>query len=97
MAESLKDAVREAVTKIPAGLYFDAHTIIAMLLQNGDYTRFLDKPQEEQYYHSAISKIIKNDTTDLAATVPDGNGGESESFSKNIRDEFSKCKLYRRK
>jgi len=87
----LEKAVREIISGIPAGVYFDVHTIVERLLQEHDeaYLMSVGNYTSAAQYHSKISAIIAHEL-DLVEKAGD-------SYSKNIHDKFSECHLFRRK
>jgi folate-dependent phosphoribosylglycinamide formyltransferase PurN len=92
---SLEDLVKELIEKIPSKKYFDAHTIIAMMLDENEYhTIYLDGYKEfegrrVQDYHAYISKIIGKHTSLLEKI-------EGKSVSMNIHGIPTECNLFRR-
>ena len=86
----LEKAIRQIVSGIPAGTFFDVHTITQKLLQDHDdvYLENVGNYSSAAQYHSKISAIIAQET-DMVETA--GN-----SYSKNIHDKFSECHLFKR-
>ena len=86
----LEKAIRDIISGIPTGTYFDVHTIIQKLLQDHDdiYLMNTGNYASAAQYHAKISGIIGQDT-DIIEKV--GN-----SYSKNIHDKFSECHLFKR-
>lgn len=92
--ENLKKVI-EAILKeeIKTGLYFDAHTIICILIQqhSDEYlTAFKNSNYSDtKTYHSAISKAVKS----FSALVEDTN---TDCYSRQIHDDFGVNSLYKR-
>ena len=86
----LEKAIREIISGIPSGVYFDVHTITQKLLQEHDdvYLSNVGHYTSAAQYHSKISSIIANETNVVEKV---GN-----SYSKNIHDKFSECHLFKR-
>jgi hypothetical protein len=90
--QELKDAIREIIKSIKQGFYFDSHTVIFMLLQkhSDEYLLGARTYTTTETYHSEISKIVQSNS-DLVEDTG------KEACSKNIHDEFSECRLWRRR
>lgn len=88
----MKKTIKRIIGEIQSGLLFDAHAVIQFLLQeDSDVYNANSKFATTEKYHSEISKIIDEFVNDgLIERV-------GESWSKNIRDNFSKCVCWRRK
>jgi len=85
----LEKTVRQIIGGVPAGVYFDVHTIVEKLLQEHDdvYMANIGNYTSASQYHSKISSVIAQ-ATDIAEKA--GN-----SYSKNIHDKFSECHLFK--
>ena len=86
----LEKAIRNIVSSVPVGMFFDVHMVTQKLLQDHDdvYLSNIGHYTSASQYHSKISGLIAQDT-DVVEKV--GN-----SFSKNIHDKFSECHLFKR-
>ena len=87
--EELKQVVREIISNnIPEGVFFDAHAVIAKMLQDGNYGKYMSSGQDEATFDGLISRIIRD--SDLAVDQ------KEDTWSKNLRDKFSLNRLYKR-
>ena len=86
----LEKAIRNIISGVPVGMYFDVHMVTQKLLQDHDdvYLSNIGHYTSAGQYHSKISSLIAQDA-DIVEKV--GN-----SFSKNIHDTFSDCHLFKR-
>ena len=86
----LEKAIREIVSGIPAGAFFDVHTVTQKLLQDHDdvYLANIGHYTSAAQYHSKISTIIGQETDKVEMA--------GSSYSKNIHDKFSECHLFKR-
>lgn len=91
--ETLEQAIETEVKEIPAGMIFDSHVVIKLLLQKHSDCYLSQMPKKEscttKTYHSQIADIIGS-LSDLAEEV-----GQSCSF--NIHDKLSVCRCWKRK
>lgn len=84
----MRNIIRGYIKNIPKGSIFDSHAIIFKLIQSNSneyLTNFTGNTTA--IYHGTIGQIIaefENDPNDRIKRI--GN-----SWSKNIRDKFSKC------
>ena len=87
----LENAIRNIISGIPAGTFFDVHTITQKLLQDHDdvYLANIGNYTSAALYHSKISGIIAQETDKVEMA--------GKSYSKNIHDKFSECHLFKRK
>ena len=87
----LEKAIRQIISGIPAGAYFDVHTVTQKLLQDHDdaYLTNIGNYSSAAQYHSKISGIIAQETDQVEMA--------GKSYSKNIHDKFSECHLFKRK
>ena len=87
----LESVIREVISNIPLGMFFDVHTIVEKLLQEHDdvYLTNVGNYTSAAHYHSRISSIIGHHINIVEKA---GN-----SYSKNIHDKFNECHLFRRK
>jgi len=87
----MENAIREIISAVPAGDYFDLHTIVSRLLQTHDEIYFvhIGNYTNAAQYHSKISSIVAN-MTDIVELV-------GKSYSRNIHFNFSECNLFRKK
>jgi hypothetical protein len=88
----LEKAIREIIESIKPGWYFDSHTVIFLLLQehSDEYLSGAEGYTSTELYHSEISKIVQSNS-DLVEDTG------KEACSKNIRDNFTECRLWLRK
>ncbi|MCL2381523.1 MAG: hypothetical protein FWC64_08000 [Treponema sp.] len=86
----MKKAIRDIISGIPLGAYFDVHAVIQKMLQEHDdvYLMNVGNYTTAAHYHSRISAII----AETGMVDKAGN-----SCSKNIHAKFSECHLFRRK
>jgi len=87
----MENAIREIISAVPAGNYFDLHTIVSRLLQTHDeiYFAHIGNYTNAAQYHSKISSIVAN-MSDVVELV-------GKSYSRNIHFNFSECNLFRKK
>jgi hypothetical protein len=87
----MKDIIREIISQVPSGMIFDTHTVIEYCLQR-DTDAYLASftGGTTESYHGHIGKIIDS----FAGTLIDRAG---ESWSMNIRKNFSKCTCWKKK
>ena len=86
----LENAIRNIISGIPAGAFFDVHTVTQKLLQDHDdvYLANIGNYTSAAQYHSKISAIIAQETGSVEKA--------GDSYSKNIHDKFSECHLFKR-
>ena len=86
----MEKTLREIILRVPAGAYFDVHTIVEILLQDHDdvYLSNVGHYRSAAQYHARISTIIGRH-----AEIVEKAG---DSHSKNIHKKFSECHLFRR-
>lgn len=87
----MRSVIQSIIQQIKTNYIFDAHTIIAFLIQNNCdlyLTSFGDNTSTE-LYHSEISKMIASFEDSLITRI--GN-----SWSKNVKDNFSTCVCWRK-
>ena len=87
---NLEKTIREIISGIPSGTFFDLHTVVLKMLKEHDevYLSNTGGHTSIAQYHSKISSIV-GQITDLVEIA--GN-----SYSKNIHDKFSECHLFKR-
>lgn len=95
MREAVREGIRRVIKQVPRDHYFDSHTVIAYLLQNqpDNYLRYAKSSRADtiKLIHANLAKVIKS-------LVKEGiikNVGKS--WSKNIKDKFSKCHCWQKK
>ncbi|GHV79058.1 hypothetical protein AGMMS49944_08490 [Spirochaetia bacterium] len=88
----MKTVIQGIISKIEAGVIFDAHTIIEKLIQEHSdvYLSSYSNNKSTELYNSQISKIIDSFDGSLITRMP------GESWSKNIRDNFSNCAYWKK-
>lgn len=87
----MEDAIRKFTKTVKKGQYFDTHTVIQYLIQKHTdlYLNSVCRTTV-QSYHGYIGQFIK----ETFATELEHVG---TSRSKNIKDGFSECALWRKK
>ena len=82
--------IRQIVSGIPNGMYFDVHAVVQKMLQEHDdvYLMNIGNYASASQYHSKISTVIAQET-DIVEKA-------GSSYSKNIHDKFSECHLFKR-
>lgn len=82
-------------TRVEKGQYFDSHAVIAYLLQKHTdlYLQGAGANDKVEMYHGRIAQMLNE-------FVNPGKGVQiqciGECVSKNIKDKFSKCTLWKR-
>jgi len=90
--KEMKEIIESIIEEISSGLIFDTHTIIECLLQkNSDAYLNNYNHTSTELYHGYISQII----TDLEKKKLVERIGDS--WSLNIRDNFSKCACWKKR
>jgi len=82
--------IQEIIEKIPKGKVFDAHSVIEYLIQNDSdiYLSSYNSGETTAQYHSRISRTISSfQKENLIKPI-------GESWSQNIRDNFSENKCW---
>ena len=88
----MKTVIQGILSEIKTGLIFDAHTIIAKLIKEHSdvYLSSYGNNKSTALYNSQISQIIDSFDGSLITRMP------GESWSKNIRDNFSNCAYWKK-
>jgi len=86
----LRNTILEIIFCIPAGAYFDVHTVVKMLLQQYDnvYLKNIGNYTSAEDYHARISDIVGH-YTNMTERV-------GKAYSKDIHKKFGECYLFRR-
>ena len=89
--QKLEKEIKKIIQSIKLGYYFDAHTVISLLLQKHHDVYLLGSKNytSTRLYHAAISRMVKANTG-LVKNI-------GKSYSKNVLDKFSGCHLWQRK
>jgi len=88
----MKEIIESVIGHIPSGTIFDTHAIIEYLLQN-DTDAYLSNftGNSAETYHGYIGQIIaKIEDEGLVSRI-------GESWSLNIRKNFSECTCWKKK
>jgi len=92
----MQNHIKNIVGKISKGTYFDSHLIINQLYHDAssteDYINYCAGKNIENA-HSSLSKIIKS-LPEVETVIIDKK--EALSYSFNIHNKLSNCKLYKR-
>ncbi len=92
----MEKAILEFIdTEVKSGQYFDSHTLIKYLIQKHTdlYLQGAGGKQRADTYHGQLAQK-------LSVLEKDGvleKIGDKVSVSKNIKDKFSECALWRKK
>ena len=88
----MKTTIQAIIQDFDCGTVFDAHAIIQYLIQNNSdlYLSSYGNNVSTELYHSHIAKIIASFEGSLITRI------QGESWSKNIRDNFTKCTCWQR-
>lgn len=94
MKQQMKTVIREILeNEINSGLIFDAHTVIYfIIIKNNDLYENFRNEQEVHLYHSYLSKIIR----EFEKEEPKIIDLKVNSYSKNVNDNFSECKCWKK-
>lgn len=87
----MKQTIKLIIDAIPSGHIFDAHMVIAKLLQEYSNVYISNCNQKTiDNYHSNIAKIIDSFDGVLITRL------DSKSWSKNLKDNFSPCTCWKK-
>lgn len=92
----MEEAIRFFIkNEVKRGQYFDSHTVIEYLIQNhtNDYLQEAGGRNTAETYHGRIAQIIDRLVDENNNRVVSDEG---IAVSKNIRDKFSECHLWRK-
>lgn len=89
----MKELIRKQIMGITEGLIFDTHVVVDSLIQsNTDEYLSNYTGGTTELYHGKIGQVIAGFETGDDKLVE----RVGESWSKNIRDKFSKCTCWKR-
>ncbi len=91
--ETLEQAIRAEVSEIPAGMFFDSHVVIKMLLQKHCDCYLSQMPKKE----SVTTRTYHRQIADMIGEMRDLVEDAGESYSFNIHDTPSACRCWKRK
>lgn len=82
---SLENQIRTFISEVPHGCIFDAHALIAYLLENypDDYLRFHAADEPINSFHSRISRAVENFADNVMIERV-----ASDSYSKTITGNY---------
>ena len=93
----MKELIRTIIGEMPKGCIFDSHTVIQLIIERNTevYLQAYQGQATVESFHGLLAKEID------AFTKPE-NGEliqrlEGESWSKNIRNNYSTCACWRKK
>lgn len=90
-----RQTIEAIIRKIPKGTYFDSHAVIQLLIEKHteEYLQAYKQQTAVESFHSDLAKKIDAFTQPANGKLIERVGS---SWSRNIRNKYSKCACWKK-